>query len=573
MILRRLYEYALSLGDEIPPMGMELKEIEYVVVIDHNGHFVRFESKRIDKRRCTSFLVSKAVSRTSAPKTNTLWDNGKYVFGFEKSHEKYHSLFVERVKEIRRRHPDNPGITAMYKFYESSAEKRKAEMEKDPMYEDVASSLAKNFSFRLDSEDKLIAEDKSLYLGETYEEDEQPRYGRCLVTGEYGRIVRTTTPTPIPDNSPMAALISFQINSGYDSYGKTQAYNSPISIQAESLITAALKKLLSKDSRNKIRIGNRMFLFWSSGDPTLCKDLEDGFSLLLDVPDKKRTFPDQISGKVHKLVKSIYSGAIKTTLDDRFHILGLSPNTGRISVVMWTECSLQEFAQHISAHFNDMGLTDIRRPQDQRPYFGVYSILSAITREGKLSGVLPNIVSEVTAAIVTGGQYPYRLYTSAIERIRAELNEHRVSIHHASILKAYINRKNKYNNSHKPLQVMLDKSNTNPGYLCGRLTAVLETIQEKAGNGDSIRTRYMSAASSTPSSVFPAMLNLSVHHLEKLTPGSRIYLENIKQEIIDLLPVSGFPSHLDINDQGRFFVGYYHQRAYIFSKKEKSDTE
>ncbi len=103
MILRRLYEYALSLGDEIPPMGMELKEIEYVVVIDHNGHFVRFESKRIDKRRCASFLVSKAVSRTSAPKTNTLWDNGKYVFGFEKSHEKYHSLFVERVKEIDRK--------------------------------------------------------------------------------------------------------------------------------------------------------------------------------------------------------------------------------------------------------------------------------------------------------------------------------------------------------------------------------------------------------------------------------------------------------------------------------------
>ncbi len=120
---------------------------------------------------------------------------------------------------------------------------------------------------------------------------------------------------------------------------------------------------------------------------------------------------------------------------------------------------------------------------------------------------------------------------------------------------------------------MLDKSNTNPGYLCGRLTAILETIQEKAGNGDSIRTRYMSAASSTPASVFPAMLNLSVHHLEKLTTGSRIYFENIKQEIIDLLPVSGFPSHLDINDQGRFFVGYYHQRADIFSKKEKSDTE
>ncbi len=63
---------------------------------------------------------------------------------------------------------------------------------------------------------------------------------------------------------------------------------------------------------------------------------------------------------------------------------------------------------------------------------------------------------------------------------------------------------------------MLDKSNTNQGYLCGRLFAVLDKIQENANGINSIRERYMNAASSTPASVFSTILNLSAHHLEKL---------------------------------------------------------
>lgn len=116
---------------------------------------------------------------------------------------------------------------------------------------------------------------------------------------------------------------------------------------------------------------------------------------------------------------------------------------------------------------------------------------------------------------------------------------------------------------------MLDKENSNPGYLCGRLTAVLEKIQTDVNSGDSIRTRYMGAASSTPAAVLPAMLNLSLHHSEKLSEGSRIYYEQLKQEILDKISGAGFPATLDLADQGRFFVGYYHQRADLFTKKEK----
>ena len=118
---------------------------------------------------------------------------------------------------------------------------------------------------------------------------------------------------------------------------------------------------------------------------------------------------------------------------------------------------------------------------------------------------------------------------------------------------------------------MLDKSNTNQGYLCGRLFAVLDKIQENANGINSIRERYMNAASSTPASVFSTILNLSAHHLEKLESKRKIYYEKIMQEIIDKIPAAGFPAHLDLQDQGRFFIGFYHQRQDFFTKKEDNN--
>lgn len=119
---------------------------------------------------------------------------------------------------------------------------------------------------------------------------------------------------------------------------------------------------------------------------------------------------------------------------------------------------------------------------------------------------------------------------------------------------------------------MLDKENQNQGYLCGRLFAVLEKIQEDANGIHTIRERYMNSASSTPSTVFATLLNLSTHHAEKLSSGGQVYYEKLKQEIISKLDTSGFPVHLDLQDQGRFFVGYYHQRQELFISKENNDT-
>lgn len=569
MILKALYDYYHSL-DNLPLQGMEMKEIAYVVVIDSNGHFVRLESKRIDKKTCATFTVAQGVGRTSAPKSNILWDNGKYALGLEESDTRCNSLFVDIVRLIASKHPDDCSIQALKRYYDTPRDVRRSAMESDELYAEVKENMGRNFSFRLDGDDRLIAEKSELYADmlATTQDDES---GVCLITGRRGPLVRLTAATPVPGSQATASLVSMQKNQGYDSYGKSQAFNAPISKEAEFAYTSALKNLLGKESRNKKTVGDRTYLFWGTGENTCVSDVEDSFLSFLGFGADKDGDPNEHVGKVQKLFKSIWSGHIRTTLDDRFYILGLAPNAGRISVVSWSDMTLKDFACKLLQHFGDMEMADVRKEQDRKPYYGVMTILSAITLGGKPSDAIPKLSEGILDAIMRGTRYPYMLYTGALDRIRAELSDMPVTIARAAILKAYINRLTRKQTNIKQLTPMIDKTNNNPGYLCGRLAAVLEKVQDDANSGNTIRTRYMSAASATPSAVFPAMLNLSVHHSEKLNEGGRIHYEQLKQEIMDKLPADGFPAHLDLNDQGRFFVGYYHQRADFFTKKENKE--
>lgn len=121
---------------------------------------------------------------------------------------------------------------------------------------------------------------------------------------------------------------------------------------------------------------------------------------------------------------------------------------------------------------------------------------------------------------------------------------------------------------------MLDKSNTNQGYLCGRLFAVLDKIQVDANGGSSIRERLRIVANTEAGVALAAFIYLSSHHMEKLSnQRKKIFFEKMKQEIMDKIPASGFPPHLDLQDQGRFFIGYYHQKQEFFTKKEEENKD
>ena len=569
MILKALYDYYQRSGEEVAPLGLEYKQIGFIIVLDKDGHFLRFEDRRLDKKSAQQFLVMKSVGRSSAPVSNYLYDNSQYVFGYSDkgdldSMRKYFDTFKSKVAEIYGMYSENKAIQAVYAFYQQEPSAMVEAMQQDALWDDIAKNLNKKystFSFLIDGDTEIVASKRDLMNLATPEDTVEGKL--CLVTGKHSKTVEVTTATMIPGSQATAKLVAFQVNSGYDSYGKTKGNNAPISEDAEFAYTTALNHMLRPDSHNKFMVGNRTFLFWASSASQAAKESEDSLFALLGRPETDDDDPNRRIELVRSTFMAIYNGKLSADKDDTFYILGLAPNSARIAVVYWNEMPLRDFAGVISRHFEDMEMVDIRK--EKKPYVGLHSILGGVTLGGKSSDAIPNMPDSVVKSIFQGLPYPISLFQACIRRVRAEQS---INVVRAAIMKAYLNRLN--DNNHKNIERMLDKENNNQGYLCGRLFAVLENLQYAANKQDSIRSSYMNAASSTPAAVFSTILKLSNSHYGKLSKenkGLAVFFDNQKKEIMAM--IQDFPTTLDLGDQGRFFLGYYHQKCY----RENKETE
>jgi len=118
----------------------------------------------------------------------------------------------------------------------------------------------------------------------------------------------------------------------------------------------------------------------------------------------------------------------------------------------------------------------------------------------------------------------------------------------------------------------LDAEQLRPAYLCGRLLAVYESLQYQAYRSEgevnlTVADRYYSLASTYPALAFPKIEVLGQKHLRKLRRdrrGAMVAIESrIRNLCVDLERAASyrFPASLDLADQGRFALGYHHQRA------------
>ena len=574
MILKALYDY-YGRCDGLMRKGLELKEIGYLIVLEKDGTFLRIESRMIDNKTASSFCVLQTVKRSGKKYfPNYFWDKYEYVIGGNGEGEKKHKTFKELVNRFNTLLPHNNYINAIYNFYQKY-KNVEAIIGSDILYEELKKTT-KYISFLLNGSISIAAEDREIINEVLSKENTESIDNICLITGINSHISRLHTGIKLSkDTGP---LVSFKTDRGYDSYGKKQAYNAPVSEEAEFAYTTALNYMLRSDSRNKFLIGNRTFVFWASKNDGVGKQAEECIWDMFGFNGSNDDAPNHVIEQVRKVFRAIYSGSLQTTMDDKFYILGLAPNTARIAVTYWAEIPLKVFAERINNHFDNMEIVDNER-KIPKPYMGLRSILSSIALDGKINGkdskLTPNLPEAVVKSIFQGLPYPYSLFVACIHRIRAEQQvpkEYKekmkwddTMVCRIAIIKAYLNR---LNNNEQKIEIMLDKENKNQGYLCGRLFAVLDRKQEKARNQRSIRERYMNSASSTPSIVFPTILNLSRHHEKELKDDKeRIWFEKLEQDIMKRISADGFPAHLDLQDQGRFFVGYYHQRQDFFEKK------
>jgi CRISPR-associated protein Csd1 len=241
-------------------------------------------------------------------------------------------------------------------------------------------------------------------------------------------------------------------------------------------------------------------------------------------------------------------------------ILGLSPNASRLSIRFWHVSSIGEISSKIGQHFRDLAI--VRSERD--PEFpGMWQLLRETAVQGKTENIPPLLAGALMRSVLTGTAYPQGLLSALIGRIRADqaLNYMRVAM-----IKACLNRKCRILLNQKEVSMSLDRESTNIAYRLGRLFAVLEKAQKDAipGANTTIKDRFYGSASATPSIVFPQLLRLAQHHLQKAEYGGRT--DKMIEEIMQ--GIENFPTHLSLDDQGLFAVAYYHQRQAFYTKSE-----
>ncbi len=580
MILQALNSYYRRKCDDpdpaqrLPTFGLEQKEIPFILEITPEGALFQIWDTRTSQGKrlvAQAFRVPMGIKKTSGVAANLLWDTLEYVLGVDtkgnpKRVAEQHAAFCARIAALPEAVREDAGIQAVMKFLASID---LAQLERQPAWADALESNAV-LSFRLQGEQDLVCQRPTVInaiLNVPGADD--ARMAMCLVTGEMAPVERlhASIKGVWEAQTSGANIVSFN-SRAFESYGKTerQGENAPVSRAAAFAYTTALNHLLRKGSPQRIQVGDASTVFWS--------EKQGAFESLFG--DIFKDDPDESTPAVRALLDAVGSGKLAGPDGDvRFHVLGLAPNAARISIRFYHCLLLRELGLRIVQHFKDLEL--VRGPNDAQ-YPSLSRLLAAVAVQNKVGNIPPNLGGAIVDAIFAGENVPYPSLwlNAAVGRCRAEQN---VNYLRAAAIKACLLRQQRQAFKSFPSTTlepeflpMLDLNNNNPAYRLGRLFSVLEKIQEEASPGlnATIRDRYYGAASSTPVAVFTTLLRLKNAHLKKLTTGRTQWFEKLLGEVLG--PVADFPKHMPLPDQGRFALGYYHQRQDFFTKKPDSNT-
>jgi CRISPR-associated protein Csd1 len=264
--------------------------------------------------------------------------------------------------------------------------------------------------------------------------------------------------------------------------------------------------------------------------------------------------------KVRDVLSSPHRGQRSSGSAERFFCLVLSGAQGRAMLRSMHTGTLADLETNLNAYFDAIRLEG-DRPEPKPLGF----LLRSLVLQGKLDRLPPRLAGEVFLGVLFGGKLSRLVLSAAVQRNRAE---QKVTPERAALLQLFFM-------SHKMREVpqmSLDTESKDAPYRLGRLLSAYEQLQRRA-QGNLNRTlvdRYFGAASTRPGTVFPQLVRLSQNHLGKL--GQRGgYYQGLITGIVD--GIVSFPSMLTLEEQGRFALGYYHQRAHRPDKKQADEIE
>ena len=573
MILQALVKEYGNLAQKglVSKPGWSQAKVSYAIDLNADGSIKVIYSLQTEDQRGKKIVmvpallyVPEMVTRSSGVAANFLCDNAKYMLGidtdgtndrvkdcFQAAKEKHIAL----LKDV-----DNSMAKAICSFFETwNPENAKDNGCVQDKWEELNEGgnliFCMGMDYAQDDSDIKAAWENSI------EANGEEQTGICLVTGErteIARIHRGIKGVPGAQSSG-AALVSFNAPA-FESYGKEQSYNAPVGKYAEFAYTTALNYLLSK-RENTFSLGDSMIVFWAETGEKKCEDL---FCISINPQEDNQEQLQKVFDNL-KAMRPIDLDDITIDLTQQFYILCLAPNAARLSVRFFYQNSFGTILKNIEAHYKRM---DVVRPSwaNDRKFLGIYRMLQeTVNMKSKEKKPVANMAASVLQAVLSGNRYPASLYTDTLIRIRSEQGN--VTYGRAAIIKAFLIKNYQWKEGEECMESN-EVSNETLDIL-GRLFSVLESVQKEANPeiNTTIRDRYFNSACATPASVFPVLIKLKNSHIKKLERKKGCGAKNFYEKLITELmaKINGFPQSLSLEEQGKFMLGYYHQK---YEKKE-----
>lgn len=560
MILQALIEYAER--EDLGDADFHEAPVRWLVSLDASGNFTGViplldnpDAKKPKPRTLTRpFIEQKELTVASRPRAFFLCDTLERAVNYpdpkkperaerrEGSHAYFKQLLEAAADECLN---DGPMARATLAFLnQPNALER--------LHTSLTEQKAKpndNITFRISDHTLLQSEELKQFWRRRRAADRPQAAGRkrfCLATGELTEPVSTTEKIKgVPGGLAVGTnLISFD-KASFTSFGLQQGENASISATVELKVRSALNDLIQRG----LRQNDIVHLHW-----TRKKDDFDPFDLLETA--------DELD--VRNLIDAPRTGQSQQLDARKYYAMSLSGNGGRIIVRDWLESTVPEVEQNVRQWFEDLAIV---RPEGDpirpiRKDFKLGYLLHSLVRD-KLDELAPQVPTQLLYAALRGTPLPLSALTAALRRQQIE-TDNKTNPARLALIKACLVRQDRFNQSKERnnMTESLNTESTDSAYICGRLFSVFDRLQYLAlGNVNAgVVERFYASASTTPALVMGRLFSNAQNHLAKVGGG---VAENVRKdfEAISIQLGDHFPPSLDLEGQGRFALGYYHQRA------------
>jgi CRISPR-associated protein Csd1 len=566
VFLQALIEFAHSrLAPKLQEAAWEQRPVPYLIDLGADGTFKGivqrvkqvFRGERARNIPEALNVPRSPIDRRSGVQPLLGVDDIRYVLGIgewtrkneHRNHQERHQAFIQLIGKAAEATHD-PCLEACRVFYERPEEVKRA---REALKHVTLSSLVAL------SVGEAVVTRRSVrgYWNEHYDKAfarriEAAHLGECFICRAIAPVLSTHErikgAASLGGQPAGVSLISFD-REAFRSYGWVQNQNSPLCPKCAAAYAIAFTELLKHANQHRKDIAGVGFVFWlNQGEhfsPFDCLDQMDW--------DRAEEF--------------VASGSETAHPDNVLYLFAFSTNGARLRVRWWVSQALPQVRRNLGEWFKGLRIESPRDPLEPFPF---WRLLAAIHRKGVPAAqetvMLMRRAIEGRKQLLGNG-----ILAAVLTQIRrGKLSPEQIGLVRLCINDLIYSRQK----GERTMKESLDTGQISPAYLYGRLLAEyvgLEiSVMKAAGKSTantSVAERHYSLASTNPELAFPRLEVQGRMHLRTLrrkNMGSAVAVENRIRDLHLLLPNSNqyqLPSALSLEDQGRFALGFYHQRA------------